>query len=67
MSMQLQNVKHFARNGAFHNQNSCFIRGSHIRYVVLPDNLKHASVFKKVKTISDQKKKNDAAKNAGRS
>merc|ERR1719447_1180148 len=64
--MQLTNVTHFARNGSVTKINSCFIRGSHIRYVVLPDNLKNAAVFKKVKQISDQKVANDNAKRASR-
>jgi len=29
---------------------SCFLRGSHVRFMVLPDILKHAPFFKKIET-----------------
>ena len=48
MNMQLSNVTLTARDGRTSNLEQCFIRGSKIRFMVLPDMLKNAPMFKRV-------------------
>ena len=48
MNMQLSNVTLTARDGHTSNLEQCFIRGSKIRFMVLPDMLKNAPMFQRV-------------------
>lgn len=46
MNLQLKDVSLIARDGQVSNCETVFLRGSHIRFVVVPDNLRHAPLFK---------------------
>lgn len=46
MNCQLTDVTVTARDGSISNLNNCYLRGSAIRFFVIPDNLKHAPMFK---------------------
>lgn len=46
MNMQLRDVSVMARDGQASNMETCFLRGSQIRFVQVPDNLRHAPLFK---------------------
>jgi len=53
-------VTHTAKNGKVSKLEHVYLRGSHIRLVVLPEILKNAPVFKKVQALKR------AAKPAGK-
>lgn len=66
MNMQLREITVTARDGKLTAMDQCFIRGSNVRLVIVPDNLRHAPFFKtlatmaaklKVTTAKPQKKK----------
>lgn len=46
MNVQLRDVTITHRDGHTTFAESCFIRGSHVRFFALPDNLRHAPMFK---------------------
>lgn len=46
MNLQLKDVTVIARDGQVSACDTVFLRGSHIRFVVVPDNLRHAPIFK---------------------
>lgn len=46
MNVQLKDVTITHRDGHVTAADQCFLRGSHIRFFVLPDNLRHAPMFK---------------------
>jgi len=46
MNLQLKEVTITHRDGHVTAAEQVFLRGSHIRFVVLPDNLRHAPMFK---------------------
>lgn len=46
LNLQLREVTITHRDGHTTAAEQCFLRGSHIRFVVLPDNLRHAPMFK---------------------
>lgn len=46
MNLQLKDVTIIARDGQVSTSETVFLRGSHIRFVVVPDNLRHAPLFK---------------------
>lgn len=46
MNIQLKDVTVTHKDGHVTAAEQCFIRGSHIRFFVLPDNLRHAPMFK---------------------
>jgi small nuclear ribonucleoprotein D3 len=46
MNLQLREVTVTHRDGHVTAAEQCFLRGSGIRFVVLPDNLRHAPMFK---------------------
>ncbi len=46
MNVQLRDVTVTARDGRTSTMEQCFLRGGHIRFIVLPDNLRHAPMFK---------------------
>lgn len=61
MNVHLSNVTKTGKDGRVNILSNCFLRGSHVRFMVLPDILKNAPFFKKIDT-----KSNKAAKNAGK-
>lgn len=52
MNLQMSNITVTNRDGSVTGMQSCFLRGSKIMYVVMPDILKHAPVFNKATTKS---------------
>ena len=46
MNLQLKDVTIIARDGQVSASDTVFLRGSHIRFIVVPDNLRHAPLFK---------------------
>ncbi len=48
MNCQLKQVTSTARDGRISSLEQVFIRGSQIRYVIAPDMLKHAPMFKRI-------------------
>lgn len=46
MNIQLKDVTVIARDGKVTPADTVFLRGSHIRFIVVPDNLRHAPLFK---------------------
>ena len=55
-------MTHVARNGKVSKLEQVYLRGSHLKFIVLPEILKNAPVFKKVQGM----KKAKDAKTAGR-
>eukprot|EP01108_Squamamoeba_japonica_P009889 TRINITY_DN9426_c0_g1_i1.p1 TRINITY_DN9426_c0_g1~~TRINITY_DN9426_c0_g1_i1.p1 ORF type:complete len:172 (+),score=59.96 TRINITY_DN9426_c0_g1_i1:64-516(+) len=47
MNCEMAHVELTARNGRKSHLERCYIRGSHVRFVVMPDMLKNAPMFKK--------------------
>ena len=58
MNMSLSDVLRTARNGQITKLTNVYLRGSSIRFIALPELLKNAPVFQKVKTM---KRKMEAA------
>merc|ERR1719486_878211 len=52
MNVHLSNCTKTAKDGRVSTLSNCFLRGSHVRFMVLPDILKHAPFFKKIETKS---------------
>lgn len=52
MNLQLKDVTVISRDGKVSASDTVFLRGSHIRFVVVPDNLRHAPLFKAPGTSS---------------
>ena len=50
MNVHLSNCTKTARDGRVSTLSNCFLRGSHVRFMVLPDILKNAPFFKKIET-----------------
>lgn len=48
MNCELRNIQYTARNGQTSKLERVYIRGSNVRFVVLPDMLKNAPMFKKI-------------------
>ena len=48
MNCQMSHVTRTARDGKVTTMQACFLRGSQVRFIVMPDILKNAPVFKKV-------------------
>lgn len=48
MNLQMTNITVTHRDGSITAMKGCFLRGSKIVFVTMPDNLKHAPVFNKV-------------------
>ena len=46
MNVQLKDVTVIARDGQVSAADTVFLQGSHIRFVVVPDNLRHARFSK---------------------
>lgn len=47
-------MTHTARNGKVSKLEQVYLRGSHLKFVVLPEILKNAPVFKKVRVCPSQ-------------
>lgn len=52
MNLQMTNITVTHRDGSVSNMQGCFLRGSKIVFVTMPDILKHAPVFNKVTSKS---------------
>merc|ERR1719399_2629328 len=50
MNVHLSNCTKTAMDGRVTTLSNCFLRGSHVRFMVLPDILKNAPFFKKIET-----------------
>lgn len=62
MNVHLSDVTHTARNGKVRKLEQVYLRGSHLKFIVLPEILKNAPVFKKVQGM----KRKESSKTAGR-
>ena len=63
MNVHLSNCTKTAKDGRVSTLANCFLRGSHVRFMVLPDILKNAPFFKKIET---KQAKQAAAKSASK-
>jgi len=54
MNMQLHEVTMTARDGRTHHLEAVYLRGSQIKFVILPSMLKSAAIFKKVQTAKSK-------------
>ena len=63
MNCQLTSVTMRARDGKLSKLENVFIRGSRIRYVVLPDILKQSPLFQKVQKLKEAKESVEREKN----
>ena len=63
MNLQLSAVTMTQKDGRVSRLQNVYLRGSHIRFAVLPDILKNAPIFKRVQQIKQtyDKKKNPHA------
>ncbi len=61
MNCQMSNITYTARDGRVSNLEQVYIRGSKIRFMILPDMLKNAPMFRNV----DPKKANVAGRGKG--
>lgn len=52
MNLQMSNITVTHRDGSVTGMQGCFLRGSKIVFVAMPDILKHAPVFEKTSTKS---------------
>lgn len=52
MNLQMSNITVTHRDGSVTGMQGCFLRGSKIVFVTMPDILKHAPVFNKASTKS---------------
>ena len=50
MNVHLSNCTKTGKDGRVSTLANCFLRGSHVRFMVLPDILKNAPFFKKIET-----------------
>jgi|TARA_B110000208_G_C11494504_1_gene330864 small nuclear ribonucleoprotein D3 len=66
MNCQLSSVTMMARDGSVTKLEHVYLRGSHVRFMVLPDLLKQAPVFKKVGAMHEKWKKAREEKGRGR-
>ena len=48
MNIRINHVTHWDKNGQTRDLHNVYIRGSKIRFVVVPDMLKHAPMFKRL-------------------
>lgn len=63
MNCQLTSVTMRARDGKLSKLENVFIRGSRVRYIVLPDLLKQSPMFQKVQQLKQQKESIEREKN----
>mmetsp|Transcript_26330 Transcript_26330/g.52869 ORF Transcript_26330/g.52869 Transcript_26330/m.52869 type:complete len:138 (-) Transcript_26330:388-801(-) len=62
MNVHLSNATKTAKDGRISTLSNVFLRGSHVRFMVLPDILKNAPFFKKIET----KQQKQASAKAGK-
>ena len=63
MNCQLSNVTMRAHDGKLSKLENVYIRGSRVRYVVLPDILKQSPMFQKVQQLKEAKESVEREKN----
>lgn len=61
MNCQLKDVTMTAREGRVQRLEHVFLRGGNIKFIVMPDILKNAPIFKKVNSMRASKVKDDGA------
>lgn len=66
MNVQLTNVVHTARDGRTTKLEHVYLRGSQVRFVVLPDILNNSPLFKKVSEVAAKAKPVFLGKGRGR-
>ena len=54
MNVHLSNCTKTAKDGKVSTLANCFLRGSHVRFMILPDILKNAPFFKKIDTKANK-------------
>mmetsp|Transcript_67 Transcript_67/g.348 ORF Transcript_67/g.348 Transcript_67/m.348 type:complete len:120 (+) Transcript_67:94-453(+) len=54
MNCQMHDVTMTARDGRTHHLEAVYLRGSQIKFVILPSMLKSAAIFKKVQTAKSK-------------
>lgn len=62
MNCQLSNVTFTARDGSTRQLEAVYLRGSQIRFVVLPELLKNAPMFKRVQQMKESREAKQASK-----
>jgi small nuclear ribonucleoprotein D3 len=65
MNCQLSEVTVVARDGQISKLEHCYLRGSQIRFFVLPDLLKNAPMFKRVQKVKEARDEAAKAKKKG--
>lgn len=65
MNCHMTGVSFTARDGRTSKLEHVFLRGSQIRFVVLPDMLKNAPMFKRVQQAKDNKEKSASKSGTG--
>ena len=50
MNIQLKDITHTAKDGKVTHLDQVYVRGSQIRFIVVPDMLKNAPMFKRIAT-----------------
>lgn len=53
-----------ARDGRVSRLENVFLRGGHIKFIVLPDMLKNSPVLKKVQVVKSKKEEGSASKSS---
>jgi small nuclear ribonucleoprotein D3 len=61
----MNDVTMTARNGRVSKLENVYLRGGHIKFIVLPELLKNAPIFKKVQAARSKKIDKDLSKAAG--
>ena len=54
MNVHLSNCTKTAKDGKVSTLANCFLHGSHVRFMILPDILKNAPFFKKIDTKANK-------------
>ena len=65
MNIQLRDVTVTERDGKYVQMEQCFIRGSSVRMVSVPDNLRHAPFFKTLVDLAAKSKTSGSASKTG--
>ena len=64
MNCELKRVTYRAKNGSIKKMDTVFLRGSNVRFFLLPELLKHGDIFAKIQTIAEQKQKSTKGRNS---
>lgn len=62
MNVRLDDVKITSTDGKMSHLNQVYLRGSQIRYIIIPDMLKNAPMFKKIKNQTKAAKQANIAR-----